>query len=75
MLIEGVVNVAPVPNMLPPETTEYQLMVPPVEVADNNTVPVEQRLPGVTEVIIGVILIEAVTAVRVEAQLVVAAST
>ena len=59
----------PVPNALPPVGVAYQLNVPALPVAPNVTVPVPQRAPGVVLVIVGIILIVAVTGVLDEAQI------
>ena len=61
----GVVNVVPVPRLVPPVAAAYQLIVPADAEAPNVTVPVPQRLPGVVAVIVGIVFTVAVTAVRV----------
>ena len=61
--IDGVVKLPPVPSAAPPEAAAYQVMVPPVAVADKATVPVPQRVPEVVPVILGVTLTVAATAV------------
>ena len=47
----------------PPVEAEYQLTVPALAIAQRVTVPVPQREPLVVPVIVGMILIVAVTAV------------
>ena len=71
----GVVNVLPVPKAVPPVGTLYQLKVPKLAVAPKTTVPVPQRLPGVVPTIAGMRLTVAITAVLVEVQLPLVAST
>ena len=61
--IEGVVNVVPVPRLVPPVATAYQLIVPAEAVASSVTVPVPHTLPGVVEVIVGMVPTVAITAV------------
>ena len=68
-------NEVPVPIMLPPDATLYQLIVPNVALAPNTTVPASQRDPGVVELIRGVVFTVAVTGVLAEVQVVVPAST
>ena len=48
--MDGVVNVGPVPNKVPPDAAEYQLIVPELAVAESVTVPVPHREPGVVPV-------------------------
>ena len=57
------VKLVPVPKLVPPMATEYQLTVPADAVAPRVTVPVPQRLLGVVPVIVGIVLIVANTAV------------
>ena len=61
--ILGVVNEIPVPSDDPPDDAAYQLIVPELAVAPNVTVPVPHRDPGVVPVIVGAVLMVAVTAV------------
>lgn len=61
--MEGVVKEVPVPNEEPPDTAAYQLIVPDDAVAPNVTVPVPQRDPGVVPVMVGIVLMVAITAV------------
>ena len=61
----GVVNDVPVPRDAPPVAAAYQLMVPAEAVAPRVTVPVPQVDPGVTSVIVGMVLKVPVTAVLV----------
>ena len=65
MFIEilGVVKLVPIPKLVPPVATEYQLMVPADAVAPRVTVPVPQRLLGVVPVIVGIGFMVATTAV------------
>lgn len=56
-------KLVPVPKLAPPVEAAYQLMVPALAVALKLTVPVPHRLPAVTAVIVGMVLIVAVTAV------------
>ena len=68
LLIEGVVNVVPVPKLLPPDELANQLIVPALAVAPILTVPVPHLLFGVVPVMVGIALTEAVTAIRVDVQ-------
>ena len=43
VLNTGVASVAPVPNVLPAAGASYQVIVPPLDVASNVTVPDAQR--------------------------------
>ncbi len=61
----GVVKLLPVASELPPVAAAYQLMVPALAVAPNITVPVPHLEAGVEPVMIGIVLIVAVTAVLV----------
>ena len=71
----GVVNDVPVPKLAPPDEAAYQFKVPALAVAPSTTVPASQRLPGVVEVIVGVMFTVATTAVRAEVQPALVAST
>ena len=53
----------PVPADEPPVDTLYQLIVPAEAVAPSVTEPVPQLEPGVVPVIVGIVLIVAVTVV------------
>jgi hypothetical protein len=59
----GVVNEVPVPRLAPPVAAAYQLMVPADAVAPRVTVPVPHTLPGVLDVIDGMVFTVAITAV------------
>ncbi len=61
--ILGVVKLVPVPSDVPPVEAAYQLMVPALAVAPKITVPVPHLDPGVVPVIVGIVLIVAITAV------------
>lgn len=65
----------PVPSDEPPETTLYQFKLPALPVACNSTVPVPQRAPGIVPVMVGVVLMVAITAVLDDVQLLFVAST
>jgi hypothetical protein len=52
----GVVKLVPVPKLVPPVATSYQLTVPADAVAPRVTVPLSQTLPGVVAVIVGIAL-------------------
>ena len=56
-------KLVPVPNDEPPVETLYQLIVPAEDVAPITTVPVPQFEPAVVPVIVGIVLIVAVTVV------------
>ena len=73
--MDGVVKLVPVPNAVPPVGVLYQLKVPLEAVACNVTLPESQRLAGVVDVIVGTLFTVAITAVLVEVQLPVEAST
>lgn len=60
----GVVNEFPVANATPPVKLANQLIVPALGVALNVSVPAPHRVAGIVEVIVGVAVIVAVTAVR-----------
>ena len=54
---------------VPPDEVVYHITLPALAVALRLTVPVPQRVSGVVEVIVGMILIEAITALlEVETQ-------
>jgi hypothetical protein len=59
--MDDVVNDVPVPNEDPPDDAAYQLIIPAEAVAPRVTVPVPQTDPGVVLVIVGTMLIVAVT--------------
>ena len=61
--IEGVVNEAPVPKLVPPEAAAYQSNVPAEAVADRVNEAVPQAEAGVVEVTDGIVLMVATTAV------------
>jgi hypothetical protein len=67
-VITGVVNVAPVPREGPPVGEPNQFNVPALAVAPMVTVPASQRTLLVVDVIVGIGLIVAITAVRAEVQ-------
>lgn len=71
----GVVNAAPVFNSVPPDDASYHFRFPALATAFNVTVPFPQRDAGVVEVTEGVVLMDAVTAVRADVQPVFVAST
>lgn len=72
----GVTKVLVVAKAVPPVATLYQtVLLPEVDVAESVTVPTSQRLPAVDEVIVGVGVAVATTAVLGEVQVAVAAST
>jgi hypothetical protein len=52
----GVVNDVPVPKDAPPVEAAYQFNIPALAVAPNTTVPASQRLAGVVEDTVGVVL-------------------
>ncbi len=51
----------PVPSELPPVAAAYQLIVPALAVAPSVTVPVPHLEPGVVPVMVGMVLMVAVT--------------
>jgi hypothetical protein len=51
--MDGVVNEIPVPRLAPPVDVSYQLIVPPLDVAPNVTVPDPHMLLGVEPVMVG----------------------
>ena len=59
--IKGVVKGLPLPKNDPPELASYQFNVPALPVAESTTVPASHRLPGVVEVIEGVVFTVIVT--------------
>ena len=71
----GVMKLPPVAKLVPPDAFAYQFTVPEFATAVSVTVPLSQRLAGVVDVMIGVVLTVATTAVLVEEQLPVVAST
>ena len=75
VLIEGVVNDAPLPKDDPPVEAAYQFIVPALAVAPKVTVPALQRLAGVVDRMVGVVFTVAVTAVLPEVQPLETAST
>ena len=64
-LILGVVKLVPVPSDVPPLEDAYQFIVPALAVAPSVIVPGPHLEPGVVPVIVGMVLMVAVTAVRV----------
>ena len=64
--IDGVVKDEPVPKTAPPEDDAYQLIVPPLAVADKVKVPASQRLAAVNPVILILVFIDAVTVALVD---------
>ena len=71
----GVVNEVPVPMAEPPVDAANQLKFPALVVAPRVTVPASQRDPGVVVVTTGIVFTVAVTAVLVDTQVAVDAST
>ena len=59
----GVVSGEPVPTVLPAVASSYQVKVPALAVAANETVPVSQREPGVVPEIEGIVFTVAITPV------------
>ena len=59
--IDGVINETPLPTDDPPVEVVNQLIVPTDAVAPSVTEPVPQLLPGVVAVIVGIVVIVAVT--------------
>ena len=59
------VKPVPVPSDEPPVESGYQLIVPMLVIAPKSTVPVSQREPSVMLVMVGIVLIVAVTAALV----------
>lgn len=59
----GVVKLAPVLKLDPPDDAAYQLIIPAEAVAPSVTVPVPQLLLGVVPVIVGTVFTVARTAV------------
>jgi len=59
--MDGVVNENPLPTDDPPVEVVNQLIVPTDAVAPSVTEPVPQLLPGVVAVIVGIVVIVAVT--------------
>ncbi len=73
--MDGVVNEVPVEREVPPVIAAYQLNVPALAVAERVTVPASHRDPPFTEVTVGVVFIVANTAVLLDVQPVLVAST
>ena len=72
----GVVKLVPVANGIPPVEAAYQLIVPLEAVAPKVMVPVPHLEAGVVPVMVGKVLIVAITAVlELEVQLPFVAST
>lgn len=71
----GVMKLVPLPNTVPPVGKSYQLSVPALAAAPRINVPASQREFGVMAVMVGTVLIVAVTPVLVDVQLPVVAST
>ena len=71
----SVIKLVPVPSALPPLGTLYQLSVPALAVAPRIKVPASHLEFGVMAVMVGTVLTVAMTAVLVEVQLPVLAST
>jgi hypothetical protein len=65
-VITGVVKFIPVPKITPPDADEYQLMIPPDDVAPKVTCPLPHILEGVVPVIVGIELTVTVTIVLEE---------
>jgi hypothetical protein len=63
--MSGAVRFDPVPREVPPVEAAYQFMVPMLATAPSVTVPGPHLDPGVVPVIVGTVLIVAVTAVLV----------
>ena len=61
--MDGVIKDVPVPRLVPPMGTSYQLIVPAEAIAPRVTVPELQTLPGVVPVIVGIAFTVATTAV------------
>ena len=62
-LIDGVVKLVPVCKDEPPVELLYQLIMPPLALAPNATVPASHLDNGVVPVIVGVLFTVATTAV------------
>ena len=73
--ILGVIKEVPVPKLAPPDEAAYQFNVPALAVAPSDNVPASHRLPGVVEVIDGVMFTVATTAVLAEVHPAFVAST
>ena len=63
MLIEGVLKLVPVPRDEPPDEAANQLIVTAEAVAPRLTTPVPHLEPSDTELIVGLLPIDAVTVV------------
>ena len=59
------VKLVPVPSEEPSVEAGYQLIVPALAVAPKSIVPVPQREPSIVPVMVGIVLIVAVTVVLV----------
>jgi hypothetical protein len=66
--IVGVVKFVPVPKVVPPVASAYQLMTPPLAVALREMLPELHWLPPEVEVMVGVSFTVARTAARAERQ-------
>ena len=73
--MDGVVKLVPIPMPEPPVEAANQLSVPALAVALKTTVSEPHTLAGVVEVIVGVVLTVATTAVLVDVQPLLVAST
>ena len=62
--MDGVVKLVPVCNNDPPVELLYQLIMPPLALAPKATVPASHLDNGVVPIIVGVVFIDAITAVR-----------
>lgn len=71
----GVLNDDPVPRLEPPVAPAYQFTLPELATTEIVVDPESQRVAGVNEVITGVTLMVAVTAVLLEAHVLVDVST
>jgi hypothetical protein len=63
-----VVKFVPVPKVVPPVGSAYQLMTPPLAVALSEMLPELHWLPPEVEVMVGVCVTVAITAARAERQ-------
>ena len=71
----GVVKEVPVPKEVPPEEAAYQFKLPVLAEALSTTVPASHREAGVVELILGIVLTVAITALLAEMQVPLTAST
>ena len=62
--MEGVVNVDPLPIAVPPEAAANHSTIPVLAVAERFTVPAPQRAFPLLAVMVGVVLMVAITALR-----------